>query len=285
MYSGGKYWLHLWGGIGDFIKMYYAHKVWRKIEDIKNKNPNVKIKALVYSLNKNAKELIEYHPAIDEIFHPKGKLFEVRKKGISSYAEDYTPLASEKQLLKQAKETKPKIYLSPTDKQLVDETIKSITGKFVIIHPFSAMSAVFPTTRTTMPADKYIPIVEGLSKKGIYSIILGCTNSTEAGKQEKFSYESPYVKNLIDKTSVRSALDLVKRSHGFIGTNSCFMCAAFLEKKPSYVITSSYWKDKTSKGFIANNLKKINGHFVYLPEDKSGVNYNKIQQKAIEWFS
>lgn len=282
MSSGGKYWVHLWGGLGDFLKMYYGQNQWRKLEDIKKQHPNIKIKALVYSLNPNAKDLITYHPALDEVFQPKEGLIEVRTKGIGSYAGEYTPLVQQKELIKRTQKTRPKIYLSEEDRKLVNDTISSISGEFIIIHPFSAMPHKIPTSRTTIEAEKYIPIIEKLGEQGKTSVILG---SNIGNKIEKFDYESPYAINLINKTSVRSALSLVSRSQGFIGTNSCFMCEALLERKPSFVITSYFWKNRAYKnGFIASRLKHTRGHFTFLPQDRSKANYKKIQNEAVAWF-
>jgi len=282
MSSGGKYWVHLWGGLGDFLKMYYSQNQWRRLESIKKKNPNVTIKALVYSLNPAAKDLIEYHPAIDEVFQPEGGLIEVRSKGIPSYADGYTPLVHQKALIKQAKRSTPVIYLSDEDKSQVQQVIGSIAGKFVVIHPFSAMPPHVPTSRTTMTADKYIPIIEGLGKKGIKSVILG---AGRPNRQEKFDYESEHTVNLIDKTSVRSALRLVSRSDGFIGTNSCFMCEAMLERKSCFVVTSYFWENRIHKnGFIANGLKNTRSTFRFLPKNRNKAPYAKIQREAINWF-
>jgi ADP-heptose:LPS heptosyltransferase len=277
-----KYFVTLWGGLGDFLKMYYGHAQWRKLESLKKKYPNTHVKAVVFSLNKNAKSLVEYHPAVDEVLQPEGKLIEVRTKGLGAYSGNHKWLQKQQHILKTLNPTRPKIYLSEQDKHLVSKIVAETQGRFIIIHPFSAMLPNLPTSRTTMSVDKYIPIIEGLGEKGYKSIILG---SDRPKAPEKFDYESEHVINLVDQTSVRSALKLVSRANGFIGTNSCFMCGAMLEKKPCFVVTSYFWENRVNRnGFLVKGLKDSRSKFTFIPQNRNKANYKRIQQEAINWF-
>ena len=283
MSSGGKYFVTLWGGLGDFVKMYYSHVQWRKLEAFKKQYPNTYIKAIVYSLNPNAKGLIEYHPCIDEVFQPKEKLLEVRAKGLGSYANGYAWLQNRKEITKKLPKSKPRIYLSEEDKQLFRKVRKKTKNKYIVIHPFSAMAPNLLTSRTTMSTEHYIPIIEGLEKKGYKIVLLGASRKNLT---EEMEYSSRSCINLINKTSVRTALKLVAKSQGFIGTNSCFMCEAMLEKKPCFIITSYFWKNKAYKnGFIAQGLKNTRSTFTFLPQNRANANYKEIQTGAINWFN
>jgi len=282
MSSGGKFFVTLWGGVGDFLKMYYNHDQWRKLESFKKRHPHCNIKALVYSLNPTAKDLITYHSAIDSVFQPEEGLIEVRTKGLGAYANGREWLHNQTRLLRPLKQTKARIFLSSEDASFVNDILQQTEGKYIVIHPFSAMNPKVLTSRTTMTTDKYIPIIEGLNKKGYKVVLLGASRETQ---KEEFNYESDRTINLINKTSIRSALSLVTKANGFIGTNSCFMCQAMLEKKPCFVITSYFWKDRVHKnGFIAKGLKESRSQFVFLPQNRSEAPYKQIQQKATNWF-
>jgi len=295
MSSGGKYYITLWGGIGDFLKSYYSQNDWKKLENFKKQNPNTYIKAIVYSLNPTAKDVFTYHPAIDEMFIPQGKFMEIRKRGIVSgnrfsikklgqfYANDCVPLDSALKGNSKVKPSHPIIYLSEADKEQLKEIFTKITKKFVVIHPFSAMDIDYPGTRTIISSEKYIPIIQGLAKKGYQSIVLG---ATRANRDELFEYEDENTINLVSKINIRVALSILKQTDNFIGTNSCFMCYAFLEDKKCFVITNNSWKKKAfDNGFMKKYLAKPKNKIVFLPEKNNDTQCVKIQNEAIDWFN
>lgn len=277
----GKFYITLWGGLGDFLKIYYTHHVWRCLEHLKTKYPSCHVKALIYSLNPSSQDLITHHPAINEVFQPELPLLEMRKKGLKAFAGEHTPLGSAGPWVKSLKGTRTKVYLSPQDQQFVT-AIKKQAGKYIAIHPFSAMPGHLPHSRTTMSADNYLPIIEGLKKNGYNVVILGKSRPHRA---ETFEFEADNIINLVNKTNVREALTLVNDAAGFIGANSGFMCSAWLEKKRSFVITSYLWKTQITKnGFTNRRWQQPQNKVVFLPKERASAPYDKIQQEAINWF-
>lgn len=281
MSSGGRLYITLWGGLGDFLKAYYEIRAWRALEDIKKKHPSLYIKAIVYSLNASAKDILTYHPAIDDVFQPKEKLLEVRTKGLPSYAKGLQSIGTRAGLIKSARKSKPRIYLSEEDKKFVADTVGDI-GKYVVIHPFSTMPYRLLDSRTAMLPERYTPIIKGLNRNGYKAIILG---ASRPNSKELFEYEDDNVINLIDKTNARTALNILYRSNGFIGTNSCFMCAAWLEGIKSFIIAPQIWKKRTKgNGFMRQRYKQPQNRVIFLPLDREIANYNAIQQEAVNWF-
>jgi ADP-heptose:LPS heptosyltransferase len=279
--KNNKFFVTMWGGLGDFLKIYYTHHSWRCLKEFKKQLPRSHVKALVYSLNPWAKDFIRHHPYIDEIVEPKLPLLEMRKKGLATFAGNYRPLGHAGKWVKKLKKSKPQIYLSENDKKFVNQ-IKNQANKYIAIHPFSAMPASAAHGRTTMAADKYMPIIEGLGKRGYSVVVLGKTRPNMA---EVFDFEADNMINLVNETNVRTALALVNDADGFIGTNSCFMCLAWLEKKKSFIITSYLWETQIKKnGFTSRRHLEPQNKVMFLPRDRSTAPYDRIQRKAINWF-
>jgi ADP-heptose:LPS heptosyltransferase len=291
MTTNNKFYITLWGGLGDFLKIYYTHHNWRCLEALKARRPDIKIKALVYSLNPSAKEFIEHHPCIDEIFQPDLPLVEMRIKGLKAFkefiehhpciADGYIPLQNAGPWIRNLPKSKPAIYLSDKDKQFIKD-IRKRTKRYIALHPFSAMPAHPAHSRTAMATDKYMPIIEGLGKKGYSVITLG---KSRPHRSETFDFEADNLINLVNKIDSRIALALVDGSAGFIGANSCFMCHAWLEQKRSFVVMSYLWATQITKnGFTNNRRKQPQNKIVFLPKDRDSAPYGRIQQEAINWF-
>lgn len=208
-------------GAGDFFRSYFTSKEWKTIQTIKDKNPRIKIRALVSSSNDITMDILSHNYLVDEIKRYPWSCRESEKLFNDNL--DYFPLTSKNSDLLKIQLTKkiPQITLTKDDKKF----IKSLKLKkdFVIMHPFSGNHGL-----TAFPPGKYIPLINKITDKLNYqTILVGATFiKRDKIKKEYFRYAKNNFINLVNKTNGRVCGFLSQQAKYFIGTRSCFFNSA-----------------------------------------------------------
>lgn len=284
-----KLYVRLYAGMGDFYKRYFCHQTWQCLEDLKTKHPDKSIAALLVSQTLPALNLVDYHPYIDKIIKPKIHLREFKNKDINKYVGGYTFLNPK--MAQQFEQKIPPIYLSDNDKEFIKRTTDNI-DKYICLHPFAGDKYGL-NTRTPLNVEQYIPTIQALINAGYTVIMLGKSwerinlgSKNTRIVQEKFTWSNPKFINLIDKTNVRTGAELVKRSNGFVGTASSFMCAAWsMGKIKTVIITSQRWKKPLEEMPWAQNKITLPIHkMLYLNHDRSSQKLKEIANATTKWF-
>ncbi len=240
------------GGLGDLIMVYCSNpldqsgqvkegelptsdawaSLWfRRLEDFKKKNPEVRVKVIMENHNPQSKELLKLHPCIDEIEQipwqaPKSEDKNRWLKDYDSYKNirlvydynDYQPCEA-------------KIYMPKEE----EDFVKDIDGRYIVIHPFAR-----GTIREAILLEKYKEIINRLTEHGYKVIVVGGSYAVfaEGGHkvEEKFNYEREGLINLVNKVSVRVSVNLIFKANGFIGTHSCMILAAWAKRIKSICV-------------------------------------------------
>jgi ADP-heptose:LPS heptosyltransferase len=116
--------------------------------------------------------------------------------------------------------------MAESEQALVDRL--TVTD-YVVIHPFAGRP-----DRATMPEEGYIPIIDRLIDKGLIVIVIG------GGKDEMFTYAAKGLVNLVNKASVRVAVNLVLGCKGFIGSHSSMILPAWYKNVKTVCIVPPY---------------------------------------------
>jgi ADP-heptose:LPS heptosyltransferase len=275
--------------MGDFYKRYFCHPTWQCIKDLKEKNPQVDISALLVSQTIPALDFVDHHPCINKVIKPRIHLKDFRNKDIKQYVGDHVFLSPG--LAKNFKLEIPSVYLSNTDMDFVDK-ITSKYNKYICLHPFAG-DVYGLDTRTPLKVEEYIPIIKALTKKGYAVLMFGKSwarikhgsKSTRLVK-EIFKWSHEGFVNLIDQTNARTAAELVKRSNGFVGTASSLMCAAWsMTGIKTTIITPIRWKKPlTDMVWAKDKIEDPNHMMLYLNHDRSTKKLKDIANATAEWF-
>jgi ADP-heptose:LPS heptosyltransferase len=272
--------------MGDFFKRYFLHCSWQCLEALKAEHPEVSVHALLVSQTIPALELVDHHPHIDKVITPKIHPRVVRKLGADKFVGDHVMLSN--RMAKQFELRQPPVYLSEEDKEFVDSI--STGKKFITLHPFAG-DRFGVHTRTPLKPNRYIPIIKALTETGHNVVLLGSKWSRLNEKHtwtidEVFNWRINGLINLIDKTNVRTAAELVKRSAGFVGTASSLMCAAWsLGNKRSVVLTSARWKEPLETMVWAKDrCKEPQNKIIYIPPKRTPRIHDNIARETADWF-
>jgi ADP-heptose:LPS heptosyltransferase len=288
-----KVYVRLYAGMGDFFKRYFLQCTWQCLEDLKAKHPEVKINALLASQTVPALDLVDHHPCIDEVVKPMLHTKQVKEMGPEHFMGDHVPLSN--RMAQQFELKMPPIYLSESDEVFVDAIQVAANHKYIVVHPFSG-DIIGNTTRSPLKPARYAPIVRALVESGYSVVLLGSSWSRllpEARKpgrtrmiEEKFNWETTGLVNLIDKTNIRTAVELVKRSNGFVGTASSFMCAAWsLGSVRSVILTSERWREPlTNMVWAKDRIKEPQNKVVYIPKNRTPQTFQDIETETAGWF-
>ena len=284
-----KLWVRLYAGMGDFYKRYFWHPTWKCLEDLKTKNPDVEITALLVSQTIPALEFVDYHPCLDKLVKPKMHIRELKKHDITKYVGDATflgPGLAKKFICKT-----PPIYLSKQDKEFV-KNITSQHKKYICIHPFSG-DRYGLNTRTPLLVQQYIPIIDALVAKG-YSVFLMGKNwdriNLGSTKPIKINENIPWGRvgmiNLINKTNARTSAELIRLSSGFVGTASSMMCAAWsMGGIKTTILTPKRWKEPIeTMPWAKDKINDPNHQVLYLDGIRTPQRLGEIANVTANWF-
>jgi ADP-heptose:LPS heptosyltransferase len=254
--------LTLGGGLGDVFWYYLdGHNGWDRLEALKEKYPDSKVKVFSSTHNPQVEELLKYNPHIYKVKEygwvlDGNSLWRRHKK-------KYTKVKT----LKNLEKRKNKVYLSDKDNEQINKIISK--GPFILIHPFAG-----ERQRMCLEANDFIPIIDSLiTKTKLNIVVLGGTytrknKNSSYQMRESFLYEREGLINLVNKTNARVGAVLASKQHSFVGCWSAYSCASWIYNKPSTIIVPKNWarifrKNKQAEGGRwANkevNIVSING--------------------------
>jgi ADP-heptose:LPS heptosyltransferase len=280
--------VRLYAGMGDFYKRYFLHPTWACLKDLKAKHPEVSVHALLSSQTVPALNFVDYHPYLDRVVVPGLHPRQIKQAGADTFMNGYVPLGPG--AAKRFQLEPPPVYLPKKDKVFVDNLTKG-KDKYIIVHPFSG-DRLGNTTRTPIRPVRYIPVIESLIGLGYRVILLGSTwkRKDERGvqiREETFKWNIKGLTNLIDRTNVRTGAELVKRSSGFVGTASCFMCAAWsIGNIRSVIIISERWREPLeTMPWAKDRCKEPQNKIIYLPPTRTPQTFEDMTNDTADWFS
>ena len=157
------------------------------------------------------------NPYVDEVCHTHGLPFNPYKIA-AKRAGDYRLLTVADKLVWE----RPEIYLTAEEQHVANDILSG--GPYVAFHPFAGDS---DEEKRRFQIDPNA-ILKALDVAGIRVVVLG-------GPGESVSFSGPNVINMIGKYSVRLHVYLVAHSQKFIGSMSCYNCAALEYEIPSLI--------------------------------------------------
>ena len=278
-----KYLLTFGGGLGDIILSYLMLES-GYIKSLKEREPNCKIRAAIMSHNPNVVEFFAHTLAIDEIFYKPwdGNPFDFfRYSGDGCTPMEITgqstnvcaPIARGLELnptLGGLSYERPEIYMDEEEIEVARDILSG--GKFIVLHPFAGAAH-----RNMERSFDLIKVIDALCDAGVRVVVVGGTSNRIEGSEttlvEELSYERDGLVNLVNKHSVRLHAYLTTRAHRFIGTMSCYSCAAIPFKVPCLVFADVH-RSQAPKGFPWNGIMDLYNknetklyHFDQLPKD------------------
>lgn len=231
-----KLYIHDGGGVGDVLRcQLQGKKGWGYIEPLKEKYPEVFIRAIITSCNPQAFELIKHHPFIDEKIKLQWKHPHQKWPDRHKYAEDlgFVRLTCDtgRELFPGLKKAPiPPLYLSDKDQGVVKEI--QATGDYVFVHPFSGVP-----WRIGLLSGQYPVLIDRLiDELGLNVVVVGGTYKKDYPKghaqsqqliEEVFEYERDGLFNLVNKSNVRVCAQLARDSKYAITTWSCYARSAW----------------------------------------------------------
>jgi ADP-heptose:LPS heptosyltransferase len=232
-------WAH--GGFGDVAWSYLFNENWQRLEAFKKENPNCKLKAIIISYNIQSLELMRFNPAIDEIDF-RAPNWEQRDRNMpiidiaTQYAYGYTQCTKLEGFSSLPKRPQ-KIYLNlRTEASLVDYIQKQ--GPYIVLHPFAG-----DKSRAVAGEKEYKVITKYITDELKYNVvILGGTHQKIIGQDRNLNKEEMDIKgdkvfNLVNKTTARVGIRLLKNAVGCIGTWSCWSTLSWGFGNPTILLT------------------------------------------------
>lgn len=203
---------------------------WRCLRSIKERHPNIKLRAIVCSLSPGAEDIVTTNPHLDEIFKiewdgtgdPEAIYpFKRAKDFLDLDTFDHDPV---------------EFYLTEQEKKRM---AKYANEEYIVIHPFSRVPERHLHNELDLDAlvcDLYdktgLPIYV-IGKSGMRTFEIGNTDMLEV--EEKFPVEHQAVRSLVNKTNIREAAYVVSHAKYFVGGHSAFCHAAYISKVRSLV--------------------------------------------------
>lgn len=270
-----KVYFRLGGGFGDTIRWYFRGEgYWNYLKPLKEKYPNIKTKVISCCHNSQVLDMIEYNPYLDFIenygWTPDGRY--------EKYKKDYTWIQKTPELLRDLEPSRPKLYLAAEDHKIVDPILSA--GPYVTIHPFAGLP-----DRIVFPVNQYPRLIDELiDQHGYNVVVLGSDHARINEKTlqhypETFMYQRKGLFNLVNQTNGRVSVQLVRKCARFIGTWSCYVCAAWVSNKHSVMIAKPRHRKRLREVFSTHWTKRGDCREIYI-EDKQ--DWDHIRTKIIE---
>ena len=221
-----KFYIQTGGGAGDMIKHYFwGHLGWQYIETIKEKYPEAKIKLFTMCCNMSSQNLFDNIKEIDEFQHLPWMGPSDPWKEKDKYTKGYKPLNKVQKLLNiTLKSRKPKnIPLTQEEENFIIS--KNLGNEYIAMHPFAGDGI-----RRHLTLEQYFRLAKKLiNETGHNIVILGGSSKRIIGKtsrniKEEFPFKHEKIINLVNKTNLRTSIEITRRAKYFVGNNSCFFC-------------------------------------------------------------
>jgi len=229
-----KVYIHDGGGSGDIpANQFRCYKGWGHVEMFKKKFPDSKIRVIITSCSKEGAKYIKHNPYIDEILELPWINPNRPWKEVGKHTAGYKPLSQVvKELMPGVKGKIPPVYLSSSDKIIVDNVTKK--GKYAFIHPFAGTSERMP-----FPVKEYPKLIDRLIDELKYNVVvmggtyiqLANQGKKDTVRKEELDYERPGLFNLIDKANMRIGVYLALHADRWIGTWSCYVWPGYTKKQ------------------------------------------------------
>jgi len=248
-----KFYIQTGGGAGDMIKHYFwGHLGWQYIYSVKEKYPNSTIKLFTTSCNMSAQHLFDNIPQIDEFQHLPWRDPNKPWPDKDRLAKNYTVLSKAPEILNiNLENRKPKNI--PLIKQEEDFIQKQNFGnKYIVMHPFAGDGI-----RRHLSLEQYFMLAKKLINEiGCNIVVLGGSSTRSIGKitrdiKEEFPFEHKKIINLVNKTNLRTSVEITRRASHFVGNNSCLYCVRLAQKTQAIVFQTK----KSTQNFMQIKLE------------------------------
>lgn len=223
------------GGLGDILLKYLLPGDCGYIADLRRGEPDAKVRGHVMSTNP--------HSAV----FAAGLFDEMR---VETWDGDYRAFLDRSggRRIEQSRYrwVRPEIALTTQERKLADGL-----GSFVAVHPFAGTANRAWADRLDLER-----MVDVLCDAGLTVVMLGGSSVRTAGKgkvtvehlNDVFTMERPGLVNLVNRYGVRLQAHLAARAQRFIGSFSCYHCAAFACDVPSLVLAPADFRGFFSAG-------------------------------------
>lgn len=265
------------GGLGDLLREYFGGQdYWGYLKGVKEKYPGIKIKAILCIHNPQAKEFLKYNPYLEKI---EQYPWQIDGEPIFfEHSNDYVFIRSISGIFEGLEYEKPKVYLNREEEALV-ETIKN-SGKYIFIHPFAGLK-----DHIALSIEEYPDLIDRIIDLGFNVVVVGGSYKriNQGGNdeiEEEFEYEKVDLFNLVGRVNSRIATRLAQGASGFIGTHSCYILIASIEKIKSVLIVPEGIREYLNSGDA--NAKIVRNDFtktIYMNGDVKG-----IKKEIVEWI-
>jgi hypothetical protein len=205
------------GGLGDAILKYMLPGDCGRIEALRRIDPDAIVRCDLVSTNEHSAEFlapifdsVDYRPWSDEVTRRPGNAISETIEWI-----------------------RPEIWLDDDERALANSI-----GQCVVLHPFAGTQNREWASRVRLDA-----LIDSLIDLGKVVVLLGGTSTRDQRKiTESFAMERPGLVNMINRQSVRLQAHMAATAAAFVGSFSCYHCAAFATERPALVLASSEFK-------------------------------------------
>jgi len=228
-----EYVVPICGGLGDVFVRYLMPGDCGYVADLKRREPQARVVCQLMSTNPQSAAFLV--PWVDDVVYQpwdgdyRGFLARTRAGRIDQRLYTWE---------------RPPIALTEEERRLADSV-----EPFVAIHPFAGT-----LNRDWRSRVDLVALVNALCDAGLTVVMLGGSSRRtdgEAGRTtvtqliEQFDMDRPGLVNMVNRQSVRLQAYMATRAARFIGSFSCYHCAAFAVDVPALVLA-----DRGFKGFF-----------------------------------
>jgi hypothetical protein len=228
--STSDYVVRIVGGLGDTILRYLLPGDCGYVEGLRRREPRARIVCALMSTNPRAAEFVS--PLFDGVICGP---WDGDERG---FLARWSAARSIDRSLGAWR--RPAIVLSPEERAVADELDGCIA-----LHPFAGTDNRDWSRRVDLMA-----LVDRLCAAGLRVAVLGGSSSRREGRGavtereivERFDMERPGLTNLVNRASVRLQALVASRARRFVGSFSCYHCAAFAMDTPALVLAGIEFK-------------------------------------------
>jgi len=248
-----KFYIQTGGGAGDMIKHYFwGHLGWQYLSAVKKKYPGTIIKLFTTCCNLSSQGLFNEIPQIDEYQHMPWRDPNKPWPDRDRCTTGYHPLSKAPEILGETIEPgKPKsLPITKEEEEFIRK--QNFGAKYIVMHPFAGDSI-----RQHLSLEQYFMLAKKFIKETKCNVvILGGSSTREIGKisrdiKEEFPFKHDKIIDLVNKTNLRTSVEITRRAAQFVGNNSCMFCVRLAQKTPARAFNTK----KSTQNFMKIDLK------------------------------
>jgi len=248
-----RYYVYFEGGLGDILLQYFKYECLPFLKELKERQPDTYVKAILSTHNSMSGEIFRYHPYIDEVelhtYAPDyiSKLLPLLHYQGYTSLRDIVPGSA-------APAGSHDLYLSDNDMTYVKSVL--VDSPYTCVHPFAG--------KQDFKAERAIDWKTLLAQPENIVIIGGDSAREFVGREkieirEAFTSNQPNVINLVNIANPRIASYIAMHAKYFIGTLSCYVCVAAYQNVPGTCYIPGWLNDDFTelvkqKGYTRVNL-------------------------------